>query len=144
MWQDEIGYAMRLPSSSNFMSRLRQTYQLIAYRKIKAYSLVHTKSVYLDTLTCLATRFPSQDLCCTLHVYHTNVNEPVNESSAVHLWAQASVSLHLKKWKGFVICRSDRSERPAREVKPGDWKCGACNAHNFSRNSECFRCSAPA
>ena len=27
--------------------------------------------------------------------------------------------------------------------KPGDWNCAECQAHNFARNSQCFRCKAP-
>ena len=29
------------------------------------------------------------------------------------------------------------------EVKPGDWLCEQCNANNFARRTECFRCGAP-
>jgi len=27
--------------------------------------------------------------------------------------------------------------------RPGDWNCHECNAHNFSRNTSCFKCKIP-
>ena len=30
------------------------------------------------------------------------------------------------------------------DLRPGDWLCGNCGAHNFARNTTCFKCSAPA
>jgi len=30
-----------------------------------------------------------------------------------------------------------------REMRPGDWNCEECRAHNFSRRTECFKCDAP-
>ncbi|KAL3133450.1 hypothetical protein ABBQ38_007313 [Trebouxia sp. C0009 RCD-2024] len=40
-----------------------------------------------------------------------------------------------KGWEGFTD--------PNSNIKPGDWTCGACNQHNFARNTECFKCGAP-
>ena len=31
---------------------------------------------------------------------------------------------------------------PPREVLPGDWSCPSCNASNFARREECFKCHA--
>ena len=28
-------------------------------------------------------------------------------------------------------------------LRPGDWNCMKCKAHNFARNTQCFRCRAP-
>jgi hypothetical protein len=28
-------------------------------------------------------------------------------------------------------------------LRPGDWECFQCQAHNFARNKKCFRCRAP-
>mmetsp|Transcript_62840 Transcript_62840/g.147415 ORF Transcript_62840/g.147415 Transcript_62840/m.147415 type:complete len:180 (+) Transcript_62840:68-607(+) len=29
------------------------------------------------------------------------------------------------------------------DVREGDWYCSNCNAHNFARRTECFKCGAP-
>jgi hypothetical protein len=39
--------------------------------------------------------------------------------------------------------KGDKGDRGGREMKPGDWTCFKCNAMNFARRSECFRCYAP-
>ena len=31
----------------------------------------------------------------------------------------------------------------ARDVRPGDWNCPSCNAHNFASRNECFKCRTP-
>ena len=28
-------------------------------------------------------------------------------------------------------------------VRPGDWNCGACNAHNYANRDACFKCGKP-
>jgi len=30
-----------------------------------------------------------------------------------------------------------------RDMRPGDWNCEECKAHNFSRRDTCFKCEAP-
>ena len=37
--------------------------------------------------------------------------------------------------------RDQRSEQP--RIKPGDWMCPACDAHNYASRGECFRCRGP-
>jgi len=34
-----------------------------------------------------------------------------------------------------------RDRRESSNIKPGDWPCPRCNAHNFARRTECFRCN---
>lgn len=31
----------------------------------------------------------------------------------------------------------------AGNVRPGDWNCGSCGAHNFASRNACFKCHAP-
>ncbi|KAK9824281.1 hypothetical protein WJX72_009155 [[Myrmecia] bisecta] len=53
----------------------------------------------------------------------------------------------------FSADRGDRRDRSFRRergsdrqdnFRPGDWPCGQCGAHNFARNTECFKCGAGA
>merc|ERR1719289_377834 len=30
-----------------------------------------------------------------------------------------------------------------KEPKPGDWACPSCNANNFARRTDCFKCGTP-
>ena len=38
---------------------------------------------------------------------------------------------------------SRREPREPRGMKPGDWSCPECDAHNFASRTECFSCGAP-
>ena len=33
-----------------------------------------------------------------------------------------------------------REPREPKPVRPGDWACSGCGAHNFASRSDCFRC----
>jgi len=39
--------------------------------------------------------------------------------------------------------RGGEGGRRAVTRRPGDWNCRECNAHNFSRNTSCFKCKVP-
>lgn len=36
--------------------------------------------------------------------------------------------------------RGDRGDREPRAMRPGDWRCPSCDAHNFAARDACFRC----
>ena len=48
---------------------------------------------------------------------------------------------HVPSFDESVDSRALREESSKR--LPGDWDCPACNAHNFMRNIECFKCRCP-
>ena len=41
------------------------------------------------------------------------------------------------------LMKQDDSWRDIPNGRPGDWLCPKCSKHNFSRNTDCFRCKTP-
>ena len=38
---------------------------------------------------------------------------------------------------------NDRREQRSDQMRPGDWRCPSCDAHNFAARDTCFRCGVP-